>query len=36
VAAISVSAGLSLMAAIVGLWLPGRRSVALLQAPMKA
>jgi EmrB/QacA subfamily drug resistance transporter len=36
VPAIRASAGLSLMAAVVGLWLPGRRSVALLQAPTKA
>jgi MFS family permease len=36
VAAIGVSAGLSFLAAIAGLWLPGRRSVDLLQAPAKA
>jgi EmrB/QacA subfamily drug resistance transporter len=36
VPAIGVSAGLSLLAAVVGMWLPGRRSVALLEAPTKA
>jgi EmrB/QacA subfamily drug resistance transporter len=36
VPAISVSACLSLLAAIAGLWLPGLRSVVLLQAPTKA
>jgi EmrB/QacA subfamily drug resistance transporter len=36
VPAIGVSACLSLLAAIAGLWLPGRRSVVLLQAPAKA
>jgi EmrB/QacA subfamily drug resistance transporter len=36
VPAIAVSAGLSFLAAIVGMWLPGRRSVALQQAPTRA
>jgi EmrB/QacA subfamily drug resistance transporter len=36
VPAIGVSAGLSLLAAVVGLWLPGRRAAALLHAPTKA
>jgi MFS family permease len=36
VPAIAVSAGLSFLAAIVGMWLPGRRAVALLPVPAKA
>jgi EmrB/QacA subfamily drug resistance transporter len=36
VAAISVSGALSLLAAVVGMWLPGRRVVAALQAGAKA
>ena len=36
VPAIGVSAALSLLAAVVGMWLPGRRAVALLQAQAKA
>jgi EmrB/QacA subfamily drug resistance transporter len=36
VPAMGVSAGLSFLATIVGMWLPGRRSAALLQAPAKA
>jgi EmrB/QacA subfamily drug resistance transporter len=36
VPALSVSAGLSLLAAIAGLWLPGRRAVALVPVAAKA